>query len=485
MNNKAQLKFVVLSLTLSLLILIFDLSLPLGVAGGVPYVALVLLGVWVPGRRHVFFLAFVGTALTVLGFFMSPAGGISGVVLTNRGLALFAIWITALLIVYLKTKEKALVKSEGKFRSFFQSSSIAMIMAVDDVGNIVSWNPGAEKIFGYTEDEIVGKPLTRIMPERFRKAHLAGMKKASATGAYKTIGTTVEVAGQHKDGHEFPLELSVNSWESEGHTIYSGLMQDITERKLTETALIKAKDEAEYANHAKTEFLANMSHELRTPLNAIIGFSEMIKKATFGPLKSQYQEYADHILSSGEHLLSIVSDILDIAKTEAGVFNIEEEEVDVAKITVACRTMVRGRAQQSGVTLEFDVQNDLPAIKADPIRLKQILINLLSNAIKFTPKGGHVTLTCKTADNCSMSLSVSDTGIGIAEKDIAVAVEKFSQVRDSYSRTHDGTGLGLPIAKSLMEQHGGTLDIESEVGKGTTVTVTFPPERTILAAYSA
>ena len=239
-----------------------------------------------------------------------------------------------------------------------------------------------------------------------------------------------------------------------------------------------ARQEAETANLTKSEFLANMSHELRTPLNAIIGFSGMIKGAMFGPLESKYQDYASDINASGEHLLGIIADILDISKVEAGALDIEEEEVDLAETAVACEMMVSGRVEEAGVTLTFDVAAELPSLHADPLRLKQILLNLIANAIKFTPQGGRITVTGETNGNGGVALVVRDTGVGITKEDIPKVLEKFGQIRDGHMHAHEGTGLGLALAKSLMERHGGTLVIESEVGKGTTVTVTFPPERT-------
>ncbi len=239
-----------------------------------------------------------------------------------------------------------------------------------------------------------------------------------------------------------------------------------------------AKDQAERASQTKSEFLANMSHELRTPLNAIIGFSEMIKEAMFGPLQVQYQDYAKDINDSGEHLLGIIADILDLSKVEAGELEIEVEEVDVEKASAACKTMVQGRVEEAMIDLIFDVTPDLPPIYADPLRLKQILLNLIGNAIKFTPEGGTITVSGEVYCEGGVALVVKDTGIGIAKQDIPKVMEKFGQVRGGHTHAHEGAGLGLAMSNSLMMQHGGTLSIESKIGKGTIVTLVFPPERT-------
>ena len=222
--------------------------------------------------------------------------------------------------------------------------------------------------------------------------------------------------------------------------------------------------------------------ELRTPLNAIIGFSEMIKEAMFGPLGSRYQDYAKDINSSGTHLLGIISDILDISKVEVGELVLDEDEVNLAETAAACETMVKGKAEEAGVSLAFNVPVDLPMLRADPLRLKQVLLNLIGNAIKFTPEGGRITVSGEVNGSGGVVLAVNDTGVGIAESEIPKILEKFGQVRDGHTYAHEGAGLGLALVKSMMELHGGTLKIESEIGKGTLVTAGFPPERSQIAA---
>jgi len=269
-----------------------------------------------------------------------------------------------------------------------------------------------------------------------------------------------------------------------GPTLVKGVVQDITTQKNTQEALRIAKQDAEAAsreavtaNKTKTEFLANMSHELRTPLNAIIGFSDIVKGAMFGPLQSKYQDYAKDINDSGKHLLRIISDILDISKVEAGKLDIDQEHVDLIEIISACEMMLGDRISEAGLSLTYNIATTIPDLYADPMRLKQILMNLLTNAIKFTPEGGDISVSAISRDDGSVSLVVADSGIGIAEEDIAMVLEKFGQVREGHTHAHEGAGLGLALVKSLMERHQGTLEIKSKVGDGTTVTVTFPPDR--------
>ncbi|MCZ6895035.1 MAG: PAS-domain containing protein [Gammaproteobacteria bacterium] len=239
--------------------------------------------------------------------------------------------------------------------------------------------------------------------------------------------------------------------------------------------LVGAKLQADVANRSKSEFLANMSHELRTPLNAIIGFSEVIQSETFGPIGSaKYREYVVDIKDSGIHLLELINDILDLSKIEAGKLELYEEEIEIPRIVRSCITLVKERAQHGGVALEQHVPQDLPVLRADERKLKQILLNLLTNAIKFTPSGGRVVLRVEADAGDWIRLSVTDTGIGIAPDDIVKAMEAFGQIDGAQSRKHRGTGLGLPLTRSLVELHGGTLELESEVDVGTTVTVHLP-----------
>ena len=247
-----------------------------------------------------------------------------------------------------------------------------------------------------------------------------------------------------------------------------------------------ARDEAETANRAKSQFLAAMSHELRTPLNAIIGFSQMMAGETFGPLGSpQYKGYIDDIQTSGQHLLDIINNILDLSKVESGADKLREEQVEVPKVVQDVVNLVNHLAEQAEVDLEIDLPGDLPSLRADDRKVKQILANLLSNAVKFTEPGGHVVVRAWCQPDSGFVFQVIDTGIGIAPDDIPKALSRFGQVDSDLNRKYEGTGLGLPLAKGLVEQHGGTLDLQSEVGVGTTVTVRFPASRVVSVEHDA
>ena len=239
-----------------------------------------------------------------------------------------------------------------------------------------------------------------------------------------------------------------------------------------ETVLGRGKDEAERANRAKSEFLALMSHELRTSLNAVIGFSEIITDQTFGPFGNpKYRDYAKDIHDAGEHLLDLINDILDLSKVEAGMEELHDEPHDVAEIVAAVSAMVKGRANAGEVDLRIEVPGGLPKLRADARRLKQVLVNLLSNAIKFTKPVGRVVLKVGLADSGGYVFEVTDTGIGIAPEDIEKALSVFGQIDIELNRQLDGTGLGLPLTKAVVELHGGSLGLKSTPGRGTTATV--------------
>ncbi len=259
-----------------------------------------------------------------------------------------------------------------------------------------------------------------------------------------------------------------------------GTAQDVTTRKRTEAELIRAKEEADLANRAKTHFLTCMSHELRTPLNVIIGFSDLLRQQMFGPLGSpRYTEYVDSIHASGQHLLDLINDLLDISVIEAGRLELREEEIEPTALAETCLGLMRPKAERAGVRLVSDIVPAVPNLYADRRRVRQVLLNTLSNAIKYTAEGGEVRLRVACDGEGGLVMTVTDTGIGMSDDEVARALLPFARSGEAMLRNAEGTGLGLYLSRNLMELHGGTLTIESEQGVGTKVQARFPPERVL------
>ncbi|MGE5540230.1 MAG: PAS domain S-box protein [Gemmatimonas sp.] len=388
-------------------------------------------------------------------------------------------------ITNLREAESAQRKSEMRLSGILGISPEAII-AVDQRGVIQLFNAGAEQIFGHAAADAIGQPLAILLPKRFRAAH-HGMMRAFGDGdeTSRLMSRRGRISGVRKDGTEFPAEASIAKLQVGDEWLFTVILRDITDRVADERALIAAKEEAELSSRAKSEFLANISHELRTPLNAIIGFSEMMATEPFGPLgNNRYKAYAADIRSSGQHLLSVINDILDVSKIEAGRMDLDEREVDLWRTIAASVALVQGRADQRSIALDATPGPVRPRVRGDERKIKQIVINLLSNAVKFTPVGGRVSVTVAVEDGWAC-VRIMDTGIGIPEDRLAQLARPFVQVESGLNRRYEGTGLGLALSKALAELHQGRLVIESAVGQGTTVTLRLPPERLLDASVEA
>lgn len=281
------------------------------------------------------------------------------------------------------------------------------------------------------------------------------------------------------------IERAVRERTADLRVANAALESEIRERERVELELRAAKQRAEVANRAKSDFLAMMGHELRTPLNSVIGFSEMLSNETLGPLGSeQYRGYAEDIQRSGLELLARINDILELTKIDADDFSLNEERLHLDEALKAVLSTLSDKLTAGQLALKTEVRPGLPALKADPRAIKQILLNLLSNAIKFTPKGGLVTIGADLDDAGRLVLQVRDTGIGIDPDHIELALQPFSQIDSSLARKYEGSGLGLALTKRLVALHGGTIRIDSERGGGTAITIVFPKER-VMSMLSA
>lgn len=372
-------------------------------------------------------------------------------------------------------------RQTGRLLSGILDVSFEAIITIDSDYIIEIFNKGAERIFGYQAAEAVGQPLETLIPERFRANH--GEHMMSFRGSSQTsrlMDGRGEIRGLRKDGEEFPAEASISRVDVDEREFFTVVLRDVTRRHRMEAELTLALKKSNEASQTKSEFLANMSHELRTPLNAIIGFSEMISLEMFGPLENErYLNYIQQIYSSGNHLLSLVNDILDLSKVESGTMQINEEQLDIADEIAACLLSMDERADKAGIVLEMNVSEGLPKLLADRRGIKQIILNLLSNAIKFTRSGGVVGLSALVDEDGRFVIRVSDTGIGISEENLQKLTTPFSQVESTLSREFSGTGLGLPLVRSLAGLHSGSLKLESRPGVGTVATIYLPAERVV------
>ena len=259
---------------------------------------------------------------------------------------------------------------------------------------------------------------------------------------------------------------------------YRGTGTDITEERDRQAQFLKTIYEADHANRAKSAFLANMSHELRTPLNAIIGFSEILTAQLFGKMQNdRYLEYAKDINDTGQHLLTVLNDLLDISRIEAGFLTLDENVIDVQRMMRSCARMLNEKISAAALTLTLEIPSDLPALLGDETRLRQVVINLLTNAVKFTPSGGTISASASIVDDGSIEIAVKDTGVGISKQDLKRVMEPFQQAEQDLSRRYGGVGLGLSLARNLTKLHGGTISLESEPGVGTLVRVHLPANR--------
>jgi PAS domain S-box-containing protein len=355
------------------------------------------------------------------------------------------------------------------------------IVTLDSEGRIYSLSAGAEAIFGYRVAEVADRPLASLLTPDSRKVLRDYLSALQGPGLAAVFNDGREVTAIVKQGGEVPLFLTIGRLQKarpEG-AAFCAVVRDITQWKRTESELRQAKEKAEQASRQKSEFLAKISHEIRTPLNAILGFSEVMRLERFGQLPNEkYRGYVNDIYTSGAHLLSLINDLLDLSKVEAGKLELNFTSVNLSEVLDHCLKIMQEQATAARVILRKSLPPDLPNIVADLRSMRQILLNVLSNAVKFTDPGGQVIVSARLTPAGELKLKVKDTGVGMTEAEIKDALEPFRRVTTE-GRDAPGTGLGLPLAKALAEANRASFGISSEPRKGTLVEITFPTTRVL------
>jgi len=361
---------------------------------------------------------------------------------------------------------------ETRYLGLLESMPDAIVM-VNHTGRIVLVNGQAEEMFGYAKDELLGKPVEILLPQRFREDHIGHRAQYLAEPKIRAMGAGLELFACRRDGTEFPVEICLSPLRTQERTFSMSAIRDITDHRKLQEELRRTNEElqqqnrsVQQANRLKSEFLANMSHELRTPLNGIIGFAEIMHDEKVGPIAPDHKEYLADILTSARHLLQLINDVLDLSKIEAGKLEFMPQEIDPSIALGEVRDIVRTLAAKKRIRLEFDTHPSLSTVVADSRSLKQILYNYVSNAIKFTPDDGAVKVSLRPDEPGYFRVEVTDTGVGIKPEDFGHLFIEFQQLDSGGTQRFAGTGLGLALTRKIVEAQGGRVGVQSEPGQG-------------------
>ncbi len=375
------------------------------------------------------------------------------------------------LLLELEESQREYLASEERFRAVTEAATDVML-TVDDENLILFANRAVEKVFGYSCSEVLGRQLGQLVPESLRPEHSPGLEQHLERGKKEGRWESFELPGQRKDGAVVPLEITFGAFVRGGQPLYTGIFRDITQRKRAEAAL-REKEELQRANEFKDQFLSTMSHELRTPLNAILGFSQLLSEERYGTLSERQHRYVTHIREGGKHLLSLINDILDLSKIEAGRMELEQSALLLDATFEEALEALRPLAEKKNQNLRAYVPKGL-AIRADSRRFKQIVLNLLANAIKFTPENGRIELLASTEKD-QIRIEVRDNGPGIPADEQQRIFEAFSRGRQGGTGA-EGSGLGLAICRRLLQLHGSQLELDSAPGEGSRFYFSLPGE---------
>jgi PAS domain S-box-containing protein len=353
------------------------------------------------------------------------------------------------------------------------------VALLDREGHVLGMNRSAEALFGFDSGEIEGRNFTVLFAPESHRAALDYLDGLASNGVASVLNDGREVIGRVREGGLIPLFMTLGRVDNGGGK-FCAVFRDITQWKRAEEELIQARRHAERASSAKSEFLAKISHEIRTPLNAIIGFAEVMMEERLGPIANErYREYLKDIHTSGEHLVSLINDLLDLSKIEAGKLDLVFSSVDLNEIASQSMALMQPQANRERIIIRTALSPNLPPVVADARSIRQIVLNLLSNSIRFTPPGGQVIVSTTLTDDGEVHLRVRDTGIGMTEAEIKTALEPFRQIATTGRAKEGGTGLGLPLTKALAEANRASFSIKSTKNAGTLVEIAFPSTRVL------
>lgn len=469
----------VVSAVIAAAVFAIDLSLPLGVTAGVPYVALVLISLWVRWRSFAVVMAVVGTVLTVIGYLYSAEDGVAWMVLANRGLALFFIWCTAFVVVRQKSENAALLDGEERLRAVLDTV-VDGIITIDRHGCIQSWNATAQDIFGYLTDEVVGRNVKMLMPAPYRDEHDGYIGNYLETGEAKIIGIGREVIGLRKDGSTFPMYLGVGEMQVDGQALFTGIIRDITARKAAEAEIAhlntqlqrqisdldaELKDrviELEVANKELEAFSYSVSHDLRAPLRAITGFSQALQEDVGDSLSADATHYIDRIRANVMRMARLIDDLLGLSRITRADMTLQD--IDLSELAHAVMNELQAGDPDRDVNVNIE-----PGLMArgDRRLLRALLDNLLGNAWKYTGKvaDGHIDFGA-AQQNGETVYRVKDDGAGF---DMAYAGKLFQVFQRLHTMNEfEGSGVGLAIVERVVARHGGRIWAEGTVDVGAT-----------------
>ena len=381
-----------------------------------------------------------------------------------------------------QSEENKISKLIGQSTDVMDIASDGIII-VDNLGDVIHANASAEALFGRDRREMRNLSFSSLFAEESQRSVADYLDGLSSNGVASVLNDGREVIGREANGGLIPLFMTIGKLDNENNQEtkgYCAVLRDITQWKRAEEELIESRRMAENANAQKSDFLAKVSHEIRTPLNAIIGFSEVMMEERFGSMQNpRYLEYARDIHNSGEHLISLVNDLLDLSKIEAGKLDLTFASVQLNDLIREAVAIMQPDANKDRIIIRTSLDENLPNVVADARSIRQIALNLLSNAVKFTNSGGQVIISTALEENGEVSVRVRDTGVGMSEEDLEIALEPFRQVGTESHGKAAGTGLGLPLTKALVEANRAKFQINSRVDYGTLIHVTFPNERVL------